>query len=144
VNLVGFPTAFERAETQLVLVVESAFVDAAHVLLAVRADEVVVGLPRPPPVDDEVAMRDLEVPEQFGTDVTVPSLEERRPGTLRPVFLLELGRLADVVAEDERDQRRPPRSWWAAKKFSLPAVAIDADALSSRQSAAAATICANR
>jgi hypothetical protein len=38
----------------------------------------------------------------------------------------------------------PPRSWCARKKFSLPAVAIAAEALISRASAAAATICAKR
>src|SRR5581483_3628307 len=43
-----------------------------------------------------------------------------------------------------RQERRPPRSWCARKKFSLPAVAIAADALISRQSAAAATIWASR
>ena len=43
-----------------------------------------------------------------------------------------------------RVQRMPPRSWCARKKFSLPAVAIAADALISSASAAAATIWAKR
>ena len=41
-------------------------------------------------------------------------------------------------------QRRPPRSWWARKKLSEPAVAIAADAEISSASAAAATIWAKR
>ncbi len=41
-------------------------------------------------------------------------------------------------------QRIPPRSKWARKKFSLPAVAIAAEALISSASAVAATSCASR
>ena len=126
------------------VVSECALVDAAHVLVAVRLDERVVGLARLPAVDDEISAGDLDVPEQLGPDVAAARPEELRPLALGAVDLLELGRVADVVAEDERDQRRPPRSWCALKKFSLPAVAIDADALISRQSAAAATIWAKR
>jgi hypothetical protein len=127
-----------------VLVVERRFVDAAHVFLTVGGDEVVVGLARFPAVDDEVAVRDLDVAQELGADVAAAGPEELRPLAFGAVDLLEFGRAGGVVAEEERDQRRPPRSWWALKKFSLPAVAIEAEALISRQSAAAATICANR
>ena len=41
-------------------------------------------------------------------------------------------------------QRIPPRSWWARKKFSEPAVAIDAEAEISSAKVAAAAICAKR
>ena len=41
-------------------------------------------------------------------------------------------------------QRSPPRSWWARKKFSDPAVAIAEEAEISSASAAAATIWAKR
>jgi hypothetical protein len=127
-----------------VLVLERRLVDAAHVLLAIGGDEVVVGLPRCPAVDDEVAAGDLDVAQELGAYVAAAGAEELRPLALGPVELLELGRIGGVVAEEEGDQRSPPRSWWALKKFSLPAVAIEAEALISRQSAAAATIWAKR
>ncbi len=127
------------------VVLERGLVDAAHVLLAVRLDELVVDIARLPAVDDEIAPGDLGVAEKFRADVAAAGAEERRPFALRAVDALELrGVSDDVVAEDEGDQRRPPRSWWALKKFSLPAVAIEAEALISRHSAAAATIWAKR
>ena len=49
-----------------------------------------------------------------------------------------------VVGRNPVCQRNPPRSWCALKKFSLPAVAMAADAEISRASAAAATIWAKR
>jgi hypothetical protein len=106
--------------------------------------EVVVRVDGLPAVDDEIALVLVEVMQQLGADVAASRPEELRPLALRPVDALELLCLANLVTEDERDQRRPPRSWCALKKFSLPAVAIAADALISRQSAAAVTICAKR
>jgi hypothetical protein len=141
---VALPDVLECSDPELVLVVEGGLVHAAHVLLAVGGDEVVVGLARLPAVDDEVAVRYLDVAEKLGADIATAAAEELRPLAFGAVDLLELGRFRRVVAEDERDQRRPPRSWWALKKFSLPAVAIEAEALISRQSAAAATIWAKR
>src|SRR5262249_37898052 len=138
------PDALERPDPELVLVAEGVLVDPAHVLLPVRLDERVVCLAGLPTVDDQVPARDLDVAQQLGTDVAAAAPEELRPLAVRPVDLLEVGCALDVVAEEERDQRKPPRSWCALKKFSLPAVAIEADALISRQSAAAATICAKR
>ena len=51
---------------------------------------------------------------------------------------------APAPAPSARRQRSPPRSRWARKKFSEPAVAIAAEALISSASAAAATIWAKR
>jgi hypothetical protein len=124
--------------------VEVVLVAAAQVLVLVRGEEGVVGIGRFPAVDDEVAVGLLDVVQELGADVALPLAEELGPLAVGAVDPLELLRVADLVAEDERDQRRPPRSWCALKKFSLPAVAIAADALISRQSAAAATICAKR
>src|SRR5262249_24454486 len=58
-----------------------------------------------------------------------------RPAAEAPAVVLRLHRLA---------HRRPPRVWWASAKLAEPAVAIDATAETSRQSAAAATIWASR
>lgn len=109
-----------------------------------RFDETVVRLRRLPAINDDVAPRLLDIAEQLGADVAGCVAEELGPRAVRAVDLLERREILDLVGEDERDQRRPPRSWWAWKKFSLPAVAIAADALISRQSAAAAAIWARR
>ena len=103
-----------------------------------------VGLGRFPTIDDDVAVGLLDISQKLGPDVARTLAEELRPVAVGAVCRLELGRIARVVPEDEGDQRKPPRSWWAWKKFSLPAVAIAAEALISRLSAAAATICAKR
>src|SRR5581483_4718796 len=140
----ALPDVLERAEAELLHVVEPRVVAPPQVLGPVLLEERVVRLRRLPPVDHEVALRFLDGVQQLGADVAGPRAEEVRPLALRAVDPLEGLRVAHLVAEDERDQRRPPRSWWARKKFSLPAVAIAAEALISRQSAAAATICARR
>lgn len=51
---------------------------------------------------------------------------------------------AGRIVMRRNSQRMPPRSWWARKKLSEPAVAIAAEAEISSASAAAATIWANR
>jgi hypothetical protein len=48
------------------------------------------------------------------------------------------------VGHENVPHRMPPRSWWARKKFSDPAVAIAAEAEISSARVAAATICAKR
>src|SRR5262249_43348718 len=112
--------------------------------LAMLLDETVVVLSVLPAVDDEVAAGLLNVEKQLRADVAVARAEEGGPHPLRPVHLLEPAGVVGLVREDQCDQRIPPRSWCARKKFSLPAVAIAADALSSRHSAVAATIWASR
>jgi hypothetical protein len=90
--------------------VERRLVDAAHVLVAVRGDEGVVRLAALPAVDDQVAARRLDVAEELGADVARARPEELSPVAVGAVDALELGRVARLVGEDERDQRRPPRS----------------------------------
>jgi hypothetical protein len=90
--------------------VERRLVDAPHVLVAVGGDEGVVRLAALPTVDDQVAARRLEVAEELGADVAGAGAEELRPLAFGAVDALELGRVARLVGEDERDQRRPPRS----------------------------------
>jgi hypothetical protein len=124
--------------------VEPRLVGAPDVLVAVLVEKPVVGLCRLPAVDDEIPLGLLDITQELRADVAPPLPEELRPLALGPVGGLERPGVARLVPEDERDLRRPPRSWWALKKFSLPAVAIAAEALISRQSAAAATICARR
>src|SRR5829696_38337 len=138
------PHVLERAEPELVVVEEDRLVDAAHVLLAVLLDERVVRVARLPAVDDEEPAGLLHVPQELGADVAAAAAKERVPVAAGAVHAPELVLLRGVVHEDERDHRRPPRSWWARKKFSLPAVAIAALAEISSASAAAATTCAKR
>src|SRR3954454_3139089 len=138
------PDILEGAEAQLLQVVHPRLVGAFEVLRLVLADESVVGVDRLPAVDDHVAIRLVDVAQELGADVADPLPKELRPLPFRAVRVLERHRVARVVAKDDRDQRTPPRSWCALKKFSLPAVAIADEALISRQSAAAATICAKR
>ena len=123
---------------------EPRLVGAPHVLVPVLPEKGVVRIGRFPAVDHDVPVGLLDVSEELRADVAASLPEELRPVALGPVGGLERPGVACLVAEDQRDQRRPPRSWWARKKFSLPAVAIAAEALISRHSAAAATICAKR
>jgi hypothetical protein len=104
------PDVLERPEPQLLRVVERRLVHPSHVLVAVRGDEGVVRLAALPAVDDEVAARRLEVAEELRADIPGAGAEELRPIALRAVDAFELGRVARLVREDERDQRRPPRS----------------------------------
>jgi hypothetical protein len=138
------PDVLERPEAQLLHVVHAGLVTSLEVLGLMLVHEGVVRVDGLPAVDDEVALGLVEVMQQLGADVAAAGPKELRPLALRAVDALELVGIANLVAEDECDQRRPPRSWCALKKFSLPAVAIAAEALISRQSAAAVTICAKR
>jgi hypothetical protein len=90
--------------------VEPRLVGASHVLVAVLLQEGVVRLRRLPAVDDEVPLGLLDVAEELRADVTLPLTEELRPVALGAVGRLEGLGVARLVAEDERDQRRPPRS----------------------------------
>lgn len=123
---------------------EPRLVAAAQVLRLVRGEECVVGVCRLPAIDHEITVGLLDIVQELRADVALPRAEELRPLALGAVDLLERVGVARLVAKDERDQRSPPRSWWALKKFSLPAVAIAAEALISSESAAAATICVKR
>ena len=138
------PDVLERPEAELLDEVEPRLVAAAQNLRLMLGEKRVVGVRRLPAVDHEVPVGLVDVVQELRADVPVARAEEARPLALRPVDLLERDGIAHLVAEDERDHRRPPRSWCALKKFSLPAVAIAADALISSESAAAATICAKR
>jgi hypothetical protein len=62
-------------------------------------------------------------------------------GTCEPAFVMDG---AKPYRSSGGLHRMPPRSWWALKKFSDPAVAIAAEAEISSASVAAATICASR
>jgi hypothetical protein len=79
-----------------------------------------------------------------------PLLRREREVQAERVVRAAAEAVAVVVRRDRRGlaarlgQRRPPRSWWAWKKFSDPAVAIAALAEISSASVAAATICAKR
>jgi hypothetical protein len=138
------PDVLERPEAELLDEVEPCLVAAAQMLRLVLGEKRVVGVRRLPPVDYEIAVGLVDVVQELRADVAVAGAEELRPVPLGAVRVLERNGIADLVAEDERDQRSPPRSWCALKKFSLPAVAIAADALISSESAAAATIWAKR
>src|SRR5262249_9065245 len=111
-GLIGFsgvgldPHVFESAEAEFLVVVEARVVDPAHVLLAVVGGEGVVGIRRLPAVDHEVAAGRFDVTEELGADVAACSREELRPVPVRPVDLLEVGRLAHVVAEHEGDHAK--------------------------------------
>ena len=73
-------------------------------------EERVVGVGRFPAVDHEVALGLVDVVQQLGADVADAPAEELRPLAVRPEDTSELLRIAHLVAEDERDHRRPPRS----------------------------------
>jgi hypothetical protein len=80
---------------------------------------------------------------QVGRDPRLVREREVEMEAERVLAAPEAGRV--VMRRDRRGAyRRPPRSWWALKKFSEPAVAIAADAEISSESVAAATICAKR
>lgn len=91
-------------------VVEATLVAEPHVLLLELSEERVVRLRRLPPVDHEVALGLLDVTQQLGADVADPATEELRPVPVGSVDACELLRVANLVAKDERDQRRPPSS----------------------------------
>jgi hypothetical protein len=63
---------------------------------------------------------------------------------VKPDPVLAAAETGRVVVRRDGAQRRPPRSWWARKNSSEPAVAMAAEAEISSASAAAATICAKR
>src|SRR5665213_1307860 len=75
-----------------------------------------------------------------------PSIEAIRMLQDHARLVVQFGHLSLIGRRcaDLESQRKPPRSWCARKKFSLPAVAIAADALISNERAAAATIWAKR
>ena len=92
------------------LVVERRLVHTPHVLVSVGGYELVVGLARLPAVDDEIAPGNLDVAEELGADVAAAGTEELRPLALGSVDAFELRQVGDVIREDQRDQRKPPRS----------------------------------
>ena len=90
-----------------------------------------------PAVDHDVPAGLLGVAQQLGADVARRPVEERRPRCRRRRTPPRTVRLVGLVGEDERDHRRPPRCG-APGRVLAAGVAIAADALSSRQRAAAA------
>src|SRR6185312_8731370 len=63
------PDVLERAEPELLLVVEARVVHAAHVVVAMLVGESVVGIGRLPAVDHEIAGRRLDVPQELRADI---------------------------------------------------------------------------
>src|SRR6476620_7892112 len=103
------PDVLERPEPELLDVVEARLVAAAQVLGLIRREEGVVGVAGLPPVEHEVALGLLDVAQQLGADVAGTLPEELRPLTVWAVGRFEALAVAHLVAEDERDQRSPPR-----------------------------------
>jgi hypothetical protein len=97
-------------------------------------------------VADEVELAVRRPNVLAGCAVAAPVLEAEVPLTSLHTSLTLGGscRRAKSPSGGSDRYRRPPRSRWARKKFSEPAVAIAAEAEISRASVAAATTCARR
>src|SRR3954447_112525 len=101
-GLLALPHVLERAEAQLLVVVEARVVDAPHVLLPVLVRERVVRLRRFPAIDHDVAAGLFHVAQKLGADETLRRAKELLPLAARPVGALERLGIANLVAEDER------------------------------------------